>query len=82
MTGRYPLSYLDAGGDGRVLIALPSHWMEGVTFAPLAAALAPAWRVVVDNPTGFTSAVQAFLRETSKGHLRGDDERLIVKRTM
>jgi len=25
------LSYLDAGEDGPVLIALPSHWMEGVT---------------------------------------------------
>ncbi len=46
------LSYLDAGGTGRVLIALPSHWMEGVTFAPLAVALAPAWRVVALDQRG------------------------------
>jgi hypothetical protein len=34
-------SYLDAGGDGRILVALHAHWMEGLTFAPLAAELAP-----------------------------------------
>jgi esterase len=46
------LSYLDAAGDGPVLVALPSHWMEGVTYAPLAAALAPAWRVVALDQRG------------------------------
>lgn len=46
------LSYLDAGVDSQALIALPSHWMEGVTYAPLAAALAPAWRVVALDQRG------------------------------
>jgi pimeloyl-ACP methyl ester carboxylesterase len=46
------LSYLDAGGEGPVLIALPSHWMEGATYAPLAAALAPEWRVVALDQRG------------------------------
>lgn len=46
------LSYLDAGGDAPVLIALPSHWMEAVTYAPLAAALAPVWRVVALDQRG------------------------------
>jgi len=46
------LSYLDAGGTAPVLIALPSHWMEAVTFAPLAKALAPAWRVVALDQRG------------------------------
>lgn len=46
------LSYLDAGGDGRVLVALHAHWMEGITYAPLAAALAPAWRVIALDQRG------------------------------
>jgi hypothetical protein len=29
------LSYLDAEGDGRIVIALHAHWMEGVTYEPL-----------------------------------------------
>ncbi len=57
-------SYLDAGGDGPMLIALHAHWMEGITFAPLAATLSPEWRVVhVDNPIGFAEVVTAFLQE-------------------
>ena len=46
------LSYLDAGGDGRPLIALHAHWLEAVTFEPLAMALAPAWRVVALDQRG------------------------------
>ncbi|MDD5562908.1 MAG: alpha/beta hydrolase [Thermoanaerobaculaceae bacterium] len=46
------LSYLDEGGAGRVVIALPAHWMEATTYAPLAAALAPAWRVVALDQRG------------------------------
>lgn len=45
-------SYLDSGGDERVLVALHAHWMEGLTFAPLAAALAPEWRVVALDQRG------------------------------
>ena len=46
------LSYLDEGGDGDALIALHAHWMEAATFAPLATALAPAWRVVALDQRG------------------------------
>ena len=46
------LSYLDEGGAGPVVIALPAHWMEAATYAPLAAALAPAWRVVALDQRG------------------------------
>lgn len=45
-------SYLDAGADGRALVALHAHWMEGQTFAPLAEALAPTWRVIAPDQRG------------------------------
>jgi len=45
-------SYLDSVGDGQTLIALHAHWMEGLTFAPLAAKLAPEWRVVALDQRG------------------------------
>lgn len=40
------LSYLDAGGAGDLIVALHAMWMEASTYAPIAAALAPRWRVV------------------------------------
>jgi esterase len=46
------LSYLDAGGTGKPIIALHAHWMEGATYAPLAAALWPKWRVVALDQRG------------------------------
>jgi len=51
-SGGLRLSCLDAGGDGRPLIALHAHWLEAATFEPLAAALAPAWRVVALDQRG------------------------------
>jgi pimeloyl-ACP methyl ester carboxylesterase len=50
--GALRLSYLDWGWNGRVLIALHAHVMEALTFAPLAAALAPEWRVVALDQRG------------------------------
>jgi pimeloyl-ACP methyl ester carboxylesterase len=46
------LSYLDAGGSGRLMIALHAHWMEASTFVPLAAALQPDWQVVALDQRG------------------------------
>jgi pimeloyl-ACP methyl ester carboxylesterase len=46
------LSYLDAGGGGQALLALHAHFMEASTFAPLAEALAPAWRVFALDQRG------------------------------
>jgi pimeloyl-ACP methyl ester carboxylesterase len=46
------LSYLDAEGDGQPLIALHAHWLEAVSFVPLAKALAPDWRVIALDQRG------------------------------
>jgi len=46
------LSYLDFGGTGRPLIALHGHLSEGATFAPLAQALGPSWRVIAPDQRG------------------------------
>jgi esterase len=46
------LSFLDDGSKGHPLIALHSHWMEGLTYAPLAHALAPHWRVIAPDQRG------------------------------
>jgi hypothetical protein len=51
------LSYLDAGGDGKPLIALHAYWMEAGTYADLAAALfgmASAWLI-------FSGALRALV---------------------
>lgn len=69
------LSYLDAGGDGRVLIALPSHWMEAVTYAPLATALArdnaSSWRVVAldQRGHGYSDHAPSYTREDYLGDI-------------
>lgn len=46
------LSYLDFGGTGRPLVALHGHLSEGATFAPLARALAPEWRLIAPDQRG------------------------------
>ena len=46
------LSYLDAGGGGPVLITLHAHLREGLTFAPIAKALSPQWRVIALDQRG------------------------------
>lgn len=50
--GGLKFSYLDAGGEGPLNIALHALWMEAGTFAPLAEALAPSWRVVALDQRG------------------------------
>src|SRR5271156_2386875 len=45
-------SYLDSGGKGRPLVALHAHIMEALTFAPLAARLAPEWRLIALDQRG------------------------------
>ncbi|MEU9831630.1 alpha/beta fold hydrolase [Streptosporangium sp. NPDC048047] len=46
------LSYVDFGGPGRPLIALHGHMSEGASFAEVAAALAPEWRVIAPDQRG------------------------------
>jgi len=46
------LSYLDQGGDGAPIVALHAYWMEAGTYADLADALAPEWRVIALDQRG------------------------------
>ena len=59
------LSWLDAGGDGSLLIALHAHWMEAVTFRRLGNDLAPTWRVVAldQRGHGHSSHAAIYTRE-------------------
>jgi esterase len=59
------LSYLDAGGDGREIIALHSHWMEGSTFSKVADLLYPEFRVVAldQRGHGYSDHASSYTRE-------------------
>ncbi|ARC90296.1 alpha/beta hydrolase [Rhodovulum sp. MB263] len=46
-------SFLDAGGDGRPVLALHGHWMGGSDFTGLAADLGPEWRLIALDQRGF-----------------------------
>lgn len=46
------LSYLDQDGTGTPIIALHAYWMEAGTYADLAEALAPEWRVIALDQRG------------------------------
>ena len=65
------LSYLDTGGVDETLVALHSHWMEGQTFASLAAALAPGWRVIAldQRGHGYSDHASTYMREDYLGDL-------------
>lgn len=43
---------MDFGGPGKPLLALHGHYNEALAFAPLAAALAPGWRVIALDQRG------------------------------
>jgi pimeloyl-ACP methyl ester carboxylesterase len=61
----------DTVGNGRVLIALHAHLMEAATFAPLAAALAPEWRVIAldQRGQGFSSHAPTYTRADYLGDI-------------
>ncbi|MEV4871364.1 alpha/beta fold hydrolase [Streptomyces syringium] len=61
--GGRTLSYLDFGGPGRPLLALHGHDNEALTFAPLAAALAPRWRVIALDQRGHGESDRAHRYE-------------------
>ncbi|MDO8313121.1 MAG: alpha/beta hydrolase [Sideroxyarcus sp.] len=46
------LSYLDQGGNGIPIVALHAYWMEAGTYADLADALAPKWRLIALDQRG------------------------------
>ncbi len=82
--GGLKLSYLDAGGAGEPLIALHSHWMEGATFAPLAAALAPEWRVIALDQRGHGDSDHAktYTRDDYLGDLAALYANLGIRRAV
>jgi pimeloyl-ACP methyl ester carboxylesterase len=77
----YKLSYLDSGGEGQLLIALHAHWMEGATFEPLAAALAPFWRVIAldQRGHGYSDHPQTYTRDDYLGDLSALFQHLKIK---
>jgi len=64
-------SYLDGRGGDRVLIALHAHIMEAATFALLAAALSPEWRVVAldQRGHGYSDHAPSYTRDDYIGDL-------------
>ncbi|WP_067699702.1 alpha/beta fold hydrolase [Nocardia jejuensis] len=46
------ISYLDAGGDGKPLLAMHGHLEEGTSWTELAERLAPQWRVIAPDQRG------------------------------
>ena len=64
-------SWLDAGGNGPVLIALHAHWMEATTFRRLATDLSPGWRVVAldQRGHGHSSHAATYTRQDYLGDL-------------
>ncbi|MET8944554.1 alpha/beta hydrolase [Streptomyces sp. NPDC004542] len=59
------LSYVDFGGPGRPLLALHGHMSEGMSYAGLAARLAPDWRVIAPDQRGHgdSGRAAAYSRE-------------------
>jgi hypothetical protein len=54
------LSYVDFGGPGRrPLLALHGHMSEGMSYADLAARLAPDWRVIAPDQRGHGNSDRA-----------------------
>jgi esterase len=82
--GGLKFSYLDAGGVGEPLIALHSHWMEGATFAALAAALAPEWRVIAldQRGHGYSDHAKSYTREDYLGDLAALYANLGIRRAV
>ncbi len=78
------LSYLDAGEPGAVLLALHAHLMEAVTYAGLAEALAPKWRVVAldQRGHGYSSHAQRYNREDYLGDIEALLAHLGVQRAV
>lgn len=59
------LSYLDAGGEGELIIAMHAHSMEAQTFMPLAGLLRPKWRVIAldQRGHGYSDHASSYTRD-------------------
>jgi esterase len=78
------LSYLDAGGGGEPMVALHAHWMEARTYAAVAQALAPRWRVVALDQRGHGDSDHAsrYRRDDYLGDLSAFLDHLKVERVV
>jgi pimeloyl-ACP methyl ester carboxylesterase len=78
------LSFLDTGGAAPVLVALHAHWMEGETYAPLARALAPSFRVVAPDQRGhgWSDHPRSYTRADYLGDLAALLDHLGVERVV
>jgi esterase len=65
------LSYLDAGGNGAIIIALHAHWMQASGYNKIAAELLPNWRVIAldQRGHGFSEHANSYTREDYLGDL-------------
>lgn len=64
-TNNLKLSYLDAGGNGKIVIALHAHWMQASGYEKIAAELLPNWRVIAldQRGHGFSDHANSYTRE-------------------
>jgi pimeloyl-ACP methyl ester carboxylesterase len=78
------LSFLDDGGEGQPLIALHAHWMEGLTYAPLAKTLAPEWRVIAPDQRGHghSDHTKTYTRDDYLGDLEALLAHLDLRQTV
>ena len=74
------LSYLDSD-SGKPLVALHAHWMEAATFAPLAAALTPEWRLIAldQRGHGFSSHAATYSRSDYRDDLSALFDHLAIR---
>ncbi|HEY1462574.1 MAG TPA: alpha/beta hydrolase [Terriglobales bacterium] len=72
------------GGNGAPLIALHAHWMEGATYATLAKALAPEYRVIALDQRGHGHSDHAptYEREDYLGDLQAFYAHLGIKQAV
>ncbi len=65
------LSYLDAGGNGEIIIALHAHWMQASGCNKIAAELLPNWRVIAldQRGHGLSDHANSYTREDYLGDL-------------
>ena len=83
-SGSLTLSYLDAGGDGQLIIALHAHWMEAQTFMQLAHLLKPEWRVIAldQRGHGYSDHARSYTRDDYLGDLAALYDHLGVERSV
>ena len=64
-------SYVDAGGEGEIVLALHAHWMSATSFSGLAEALLPDWRLIAldQRGQGHTDHAASYGREDYLGDI-------------